>query len=911
MHSAAFLATFCGMSATVPSNDPQPSPPSGAPVELLPEEVRVALLEARTVLDDGIRSYRSDAERRLARALLALHHTRTRDAFVAGMRSLFHGDGPAALASEPPSRVARRAKADELSRRLWEIHDGKATYSPDLFASLACLLHEMADVEAMHVAEIVGWQRRWASKCGEPQAGQDPAAPSSRYPDPYAEAKEIAGDPSRGPTLQRMAQAVLDTRQVLREEVGNNLKHMAELGGLLMVPAFASRRRPDEEPADTVRRLADDLDVAQRDLAIARGQVAELTEQVGQHVWNLAGCTTLAESRSMAHAGFDESQAGPALRAVRDLLRDFLDLQASAKKVVEDTESVRRERNALQAEVKELRRTLLADNQRICGLRQAIGMLATLKPTMEMRVDDPVGMAREVVEHIRSIDVGARRLGGMVPVADNLRSQLAHAEGLLADVARELTAAGVPENPDVGSRVRYLAQMSVNAKGLHPKPGAPDALHLFAAMIPGSWSSQADEWFTYRRIGTTPWVDVSWRHGPGVANSRAEAGPTCSAPTCAAPLEAGPSFGGTAPRAPYDRNTVADRIESIARGLTYNDGADEDYAKNRLLELAGRVRRGQTKDPAVSMEVVRGIATTSSWDLMRDHVQIKDVADILRALGLGDHARSASCHEIVQREILPAINRMASHVDRAKRVYLGLDASTPLESVVVRLAACAVQAFEAEKMWAGHCDDFQRLAAKHPCRIFAGESAVTALARLLDSPAEKELDKIRRAIDKRWFPPVGSSANLADEVASLADLAGKKANEAHRGDAAEKDLAEIRATVRGYDPTLGHSLRTVDAVKVLLERGGQRMKELAEIHDLLDRGGWPNMQGNPGCRLRLIARVADVASRARKYAEAEQMATERAQRAEAQLREVARRVAGWMPASEGVVGRETCSARPA
>lgn len=776
--------------------------------------------------------------------------------------------------------------------------------------------------------------------------GMSATVPSNEHPDPeqrardlFAEAKAIAEETRNSPTLRRMAQAVLDTRQALREEVDSNLKHMAELGGLLMVPAFVSRSRPGEEPAETVRRLADDLDVAQRDLAVARGQVAELTEKVGQHAWNLAGCTTLAESRSMAHAGFDEAQAGPALRAVRDLVRDYVKVRD---------------------EVTELRRTLLRDNEQLAKFRHAIGIMATLKPSMAMRADDPVGMAREVVEHIRSIDVGARRLGGMVPVADDLRGRLAHAEGLLGNVARELDAAGVPANPDVGSRVRYLAQMSVNSQGLHPKPGAPDALHLFAAMIPGAWSGQADEWFTYRRIGTTPWVDVSWRHGPGVANSRAEVGPAPA--EAAAPVDSesktakllrlirmgqdpeqaagavglsrkafaelrrsDPSLDAKVrqaeidfkislcrivvnnekERSPYDRNAVADRIEQVARGLSYSYGGEEGCAKHWLFELASRVRRGETKDPAVkSMEVAQ-----------------EDLAAILRALGLGDHARTSSCHEVVQGEILPAINRMASHVDRAKRVYLGLDASTPLESVVVRLAACAVQAFEAEKMWAGHCDEFQKLAAKHSCRIFAGESAVTALARLLDSPAEKQLDKIRRAIDKRWFPPVGSSANLADEVASLADFAGKKANEAHRGDAAEKDLAEIRATVRGYDPTLGHSLRTVDAVRVLLERGGQRMKELAEIRDLLDRGGWVSREG--GRQLRVperVHRLIDLIHKEwREDAEqqrqievvraAEAMATERAQRAEAQLREVARRVAGWMPASDGVVGRDTCSGR--
>lgn len=42
------------------------------PSTLSPDELQAALTEARWVLDDGVRGYRSDAEKRLARAVLAL-----------------------------------------------------------------------------------------------------------------------------------------------------------------------------------------------------------------------------------------------------------------------------------------------------------------------------------------------------------------------------------------------------------------------------------------------------------------------------------------------------------------------------------------------------------------------------------------------------------------------------------------------------------------------------------------------------------------------------------------------------------------------------------------------------------------------------------------------------------------------
>lgn len=50
-------------------------------------------------------------------------------------------------------------------------------------------------------------------------------------------------------------------------------------------------------------------------------------------------------------------------------------------------------------------------------------------------------------------------------------------------------------------------------------------------------------------------------------------------------------------RPPYCRESVACRIESIARGLSYNDSPQEGTAKHWLYELAGRVRRGSVTCP--------------------------------------------------------------------------------------------------------------------------------------------------------------------------------------------------------------------------------------------------------------------------------------------------------------------------
>lgn len=45
-----------------------------------------------------------------------------------------------------------------------------------------------------------------------------------------------------------------------------------------------------------------------------------------------------------------------------------------------------------------------------------------------------------------------------------------------------------------------------------------------------------------------------------------------------------------------------------------------------------------------------------------------DVTELLHSLDLGDHARPISCHEVVQREILPAIERLRAELARANQV---------------------------------------------------------------------------------------------------------------------------------------------------------------------------------------------------------------------------------------------------
>lgn len=55
---------------------------------------------------------------------------------------------------------------------------------------------------------------------------------------------------------------------------------------------------------------------------------------------------------------------------------------------------------------------------------------------------------------------------------------------------------------------------------------------------------------------------------------------------------------------------------------------------------------------------------SSSFVVMQD-----DIAELLRALGLSDHARDASPHEVMTNEIIPAVKRARAVVEDVRRFW--------------------------------------------------------------------------------------------------------------------------------------------------------------------------------------------------------------------------------------------------
>jgi hypothetical protein len=68
-----------------------------------------------------------------------------------------------------------------------------------------------------------------------------------------------------------------------------------------------------------------------------------------------------------------------------------------------------------------------------------------------------------------------------------------------------------------------------------------------------------------------------------------------------------------------------------------------------------------------------------------------DIAAILNALGLGDHARPISMHEIVHKEIIPAIDKLrreqVTFGDSKNRFYWTKDGPVPIEPMTISAKA--------------------------------------------------------------------------------------------------------------------------------------------------------------------------------------------------------------------------------
>jgi hypothetical protein len=129
-------------------------------------------------------------------------------------------------------------------------------------------------------------------------------------------------------------------------------------------------------------------------------------------------------------------------------------------------------------------------------------------------------------------------------ILDRIEWLFGRAAAYSAELARFDGISLAPRGSDPGSappwasmldRIRAVVDRVLSAelslKQVVPPPvlvasDMPDHFLHFAHM-PGKWTHSSDEWFVHTRVGglDSPWVTVSWRHGPGLANSRPETWP--------------------------------------------------------------------------------------------------------------------------------------------------------------------------------------------------------------------------------------------------------------------------------------------------------------------------------------------------------------------------------------------------
>ena len=81
--------------------------------------------------------------------------------------------------------------------------------------------------------------------------------------------------------------------------------------------------------------------------------------------------------------------------------------------------------------------SLYLDDAELSKFRQAIGLMTTIKGSMVMRPDDPIGMAQEVVEYVARLEKVAGDLNALIISAQETMTAYLVPDGIDADQAIE------------------------------------------------------------------------------------------------------------------------------------------------------------------------------------------------------------------------------------------------------------------------------------------------------------------------------------------------------------------------------------------------------------------------------------------------------------------------------------------
>lgn len=121
------------------------------------------------------------------------------------------------------------------------------------------------------------------------------------------------------------------------------------------------------------------------------------------------------------------------------------------------------------------------------------------------------------------------------------------------------------------------------------------------------------------------------------------------------------------------QHAIGDLIQQVAR----ESGIADKHASRMRIQIVDRISSGSPVEPAIALVTAIQDASIAAASKAKDPFPWQDdTRKLLLALGLGDHARPGSCHDVVVGEILPAINAL---VARAARVSEGGETGRTLE----------------------------------------------------------------------------------------------------------------------------------------------------------------------------------------------------------------------------------------
>lgn len=115
-----------------------------------------------------------------------------------------------------------------------------------------------------------------------------------------------------------------------------------------------------------------------------------------------------------------------------------------------------------------------------------------------------------------------------------------------------------------------------------------------------------------------------------------------------------------------ENTAVQAAIANIIREAALNAGIQKAHADRMAIGARDRIATGKPVPAAI--DLVERLLDVTGWPNLspRDpSMWQEDTRKLLLALGLGDHARPESCHDVVVGEILPAIEAL---VARAAKV---------------------------------------------------------------------------------------------------------------------------------------------------------------------------------------------------------------------------------------------------